>query len=315
MGIRFRKSKNIGPFRFTLSKSGISTSVGVKGFRVTKTASGRVRTTASIPGTGISYIKETSANKQKQTPKNHMLNTNNNQIQLNDLPRVHKKTSFYICLILGAFILLTGITDFFYGSMSSYDNSGITILWGIGLLVAAYFLKRRNDRERAEYNKAIEARKAEIQRLEGELEVKKAEVKSIKEQIRSERDAAKARQEEWERTHGRIITKVAGVTFDNEDGSSRQKILKAAMAEEACGTVDLELNEDEKGVVTIAVFYDGEQIGYIPKNRVADVDPIMDRITAGNLTVERFRPDEDDGEYIYRADLTLVYTKEPDDAT
>ena len=98
MGIRFRKSKNIGPFRFTLSKSGISTSVGVKGFRVTKTASGRVRTTASIPGTGISYIKETSANKQNQTPKNHMLNTNNNQIQLNDLPRVHKKTSFYISL-------------------------------------------------------------------------------------------------------------------------------------------------------------------------------------------------------------------------
>lgn len=233
----------------------------------------------------------------------------------NDLPKVHKKTSFYICLILGAFMLLTGIADFFYGSMSSYDNSGITILWGIGLLVAAYFLKRRNDRERAEYNKAIEARKAEIQRLEGELEVKKAEVKSIKEQIRAEQDAAKARQAEWERTHGRIITKVAGVTFDNEDGSSRQRILKAAMAEEASGTVDLELNEDEKGVVTIAVFYDGEQIGYIPKNRIADVDPIMDRITAGNLTVERFRPDEDDGEYIYRADLTLVYTKEPDDAT
>ena len=59
MGLRFRKSKKIGPFRVTLSKSGISTSVGVKGFRVTKTASGRVRTTATLPGTGISYVKET----------------------------------------------------------------------------------------------------------------------------------------------------------------------------------------------------------------------------------------------------------------
>lgn len=314
MGIRFRKSKNIGPFRFTLSKSGISTSVGVKGFRVTKTASGRVRTTASIPGTGISYIKETSANKQNQTPKNHMLNTNNNQIQLNDLPRVHKKTSFYICLILGAFMLLTGITDFFYGSMSSYDNSGITILWGIGLLVAAYFLKRRNDRERAEYNKAIEARKAEIQRLENELEVKKAEVKSIKEQIRAEQDAAKARQAEWERTHGRIITKVSGVTFDNEDGSSRQRILKAAFGEESCGSVVLELY-DYKGQDAIAVYYDDEQVGTIPKSQVEKVKAVMDKISAGHLTVERFRPDEDDGEYIYRADLTLVYTKEPDDAT
>ena len=69
MGIRFRKSKNIGPFRVTLSKSGISTSVGVKGFRVTKTANGRIRTTASIPGTGISYVKDTSWKNAPSTPK------------------------------------------------------------------------------------------------------------------------------------------------------------------------------------------------------------------------------------------------------
>lgn len=68
MGFRFRKSKKIGPFRITLSKSGISTSVGVKGFRVTKTASGRIRTTASIPGTGISYVKETGRKRNASTP-------------------------------------------------------------------------------------------------------------------------------------------------------------------------------------------------------------------------------------------------------
>lgn len=58
MGFRFRKSKNIGPLRLTLSKKGIGASVGVKGFRVTKTASGRTRTTASVPGTGLSYVTE-----------------------------------------------------------------------------------------------------------------------------------------------------------------------------------------------------------------------------------------------------------------
>lgn len=63
MGLRFRKSMNLGPVRFTLSKSGLSTSVGVKGFRVTKTAKGKTRMTASIPGTGISYVKETGAPK------------------------------------------------------------------------------------------------------------------------------------------------------------------------------------------------------------------------------------------------------------
>lgn len=60
MGFRFRKSTNIGPFRITASKSGISTSFGGKGARVTKMADGRTRTTLSIPGTGISHVSETS---------------------------------------------------------------------------------------------------------------------------------------------------------------------------------------------------------------------------------------------------------------
>ena len=59
MGFRFRKSINFGPFRINFSKSGIGYSFGGKGFRVTKTATGKTRTTASIPGTGISYTKET----------------------------------------------------------------------------------------------------------------------------------------------------------------------------------------------------------------------------------------------------------------
>lgn len=60
MGFRLRKSFNFGPFRLNLSKSGIGYSVGTKGFRVTKKATGGTRATASIPGTGISYVKESA---------------------------------------------------------------------------------------------------------------------------------------------------------------------------------------------------------------------------------------------------------------
>ena len=63
MGFRFRKSVNLGPFRLNFSKSGVGASVGTKGFRVTKKAGGGTRTTASIPGTGISYVTETSGKK------------------------------------------------------------------------------------------------------------------------------------------------------------------------------------------------------------------------------------------------------------
>lgn len=56
-----------------MSKSGVSYSWGTKGFRVTKTANGKVRTTSSIPGTGISYSQEFgskkgSANRQNTKP-------------------------------------------------------------------------------------------------------------------------------------------------------------------------------------------------------------------------------------------------------
>lgn len=59
MGFRFRKSFGFGPFRATISKSGISTSVGVKGARITKRADGKTQTTVSIPGTGISHVSTT----------------------------------------------------------------------------------------------------------------------------------------------------------------------------------------------------------------------------------------------------------------
>ena len=55
MGIRFRKSVNIGPFRVSASRSGIGYSVGGRGFRVGKDARGRKYHSFSIPGTGVSY--------------------------------------------------------------------------------------------------------------------------------------------------------------------------------------------------------------------------------------------------------------------
>lgn len=58
MGMRYRKSIKAGPFRINLSKSGMGWSVGGKVYRYTRSANGRTRTTTSIPGTGISWVKE-----------------------------------------------------------------------------------------------------------------------------------------------------------------------------------------------------------------------------------------------------------------
>lgn len=64
MGLRYRKSINLGGgFRINISQSGVGYSYGIKGFRVTKTAKGNVRTTASIPGTGVSFVDEKNYHK------------------------------------------------------------------------------------------------------------------------------------------------------------------------------------------------------------------------------------------------------------
>lgn len=60
MGIRYRKSFKLGPLRINLSKSGVGYSVGNKFYRVTKKANGGMRTTATLPGTGISDVKDYS---------------------------------------------------------------------------------------------------------------------------------------------------------------------------------------------------------------------------------------------------------------
>ncbi len=56
--VTFRKSKKVGPLRFTVSPRGLSTSAGVPGFRVSANSKGEVRRTVSVPGTGIYDTKK-----------------------------------------------------------------------------------------------------------------------------------------------------------------------------------------------------------------------------------------------------------------
>lgn len=73
MGLRFRKKINLGNgFRINLSKSGVGCSVGMKGARATLTSNGRLRSTTSIPGTGLSYVTESSKSKKNHNKSNNV---------------------------------------------------------------------------------------------------------------------------------------------------------------------------------------------------------------------------------------------------
>jgi hypothetical protein len=51
--VQFRKSKKVGPFRFTLTKRGFSTSAGAGPLRISKGADGKLRRTLRVPGVGL----------------------------------------------------------------------------------------------------------------------------------------------------------------------------------------------------------------------------------------------------------------------
>ncbi len=70
--VQYRKQKKLGPFRFTVSQRGISTSFGAGLFRISKGADGKVRRTVRIPGTGIYDTKVVSRPPRKHASGKEM---------------------------------------------------------------------------------------------------------------------------------------------------------------------------------------------------------------------------------------------------
>lgn len=113
MGFRYRKSVKLPfGFRVNFSRKGIGYSWGVKGYRKTVTADGKLRTTYSIPGTGVSYVEE---EKLRRNSENNIrsqsdvdLYTNNHR---EDLERFRPKKKFQkrnivILIFIGIFIMI-----------------------------------------------------------------------------------------------------------------------------------------------------------------------------------------------------------------
>lgn len=172
-----------------------------------------------------------------------------------------------------------------------------TMLWMFVILilipvVALVILKRKQKQQ-----KQVEAAAA------AEKQRKLDELRTAREAEHAER---KARAAEWAAQHGRLVLPLAGVTFDNEDGRSRQKILRELKAND--GVCDLELEPFTwKGSDAVRVIVDGEVAGNIRKSDVPKVMEIFDRIENAHVDVETFTNDDD--ERIYRADLTIIYAK------
>lgn len=130
--------------------------------------------------------------------------------------------------------------------------------------------------------------KSDLERLDAE---KKASAEVEKETVQAMPTVLKKDKQDAPK-YGRIFTKVVGVTFNNEDGSSRQKYLREAFAA-PYGDVTLEQYEFE-GEPAIRVMFNDWCIGHIPRNKIDEILPIMADITRNELTISNNDFGEDD---------------------
>ena len=108
MAIRFRKSIKLMPgVRVSLSKSGISGSLGVNGARVSVNSKGQVRGTAGISGTGLSSTTMLNS-KSKSKSKKSDEDTINEIVPIvtskDDVPNISLFMVVIPWILLGAFV-------------------------------------------------------------------------------------------------------------------------------------------------------------------------------------------------------------------
>ncbi len=124
----------------------------------------------------------------------------------------------------------------------------------------------------------------------------------------AEQKAAEARKQEYDARHGLLEVSVAGVTFDNDDGTSRQRLLSGIYKEAEGGGTAATLEEYEfKGKPAVRVLVEGKCVGVIRNADLPQVLPIVRNVEAVILYADRFK--DDGGETVYRADLRIEYAK------
>lgn len=125
----------------------------------------------------------------------------------------------------------------------------------------------------------------------------------VEKQKREEEELAEKRKR-YAETHMRVEFAVAGVTFKNDDGTSRQSILKRMSKEDFVVT---SLGEFEyEGSPAVAVLLDDERIGSVPGKSLPDVLPLFTegkKLSSITSDIEDF--EDEDGKKIYRCDVTL----------
>ena len=201
-----------------------------------------------------------------------------------------KKNRGWIWLLVGAVWVTLGTV-----SVMSSPQYDVQARWPFAavaaalLYAAAFFVRKMVQKDDAENAARWQAAADEKQR---EYDEKVARVRAFREQ------------------HPEIRYAVAGVTFKNEDGTDRQKILQEmSFNEPSDNDVWFEEDEDQGKGSGIRVLTDYGCVGYIRRSDKEKVRRFFEnKVWYKYLNVEQFTNDE--GRSIYRADVVFVMDRE-----
>ena len=131
MALRFRKSMKIMPgVRLSLSKGGVSTSLGTTGARMTLGSDGKVRGTLGIPGSGLSNTEVLGKSKSKKSVKTNETVEKTEKIIMTEtgaeLPSLDNMPNYNL---IGGVILPYFIFYFIVGSWAGYLVGGFAMLY------------------------------------------------------------------------------------------------------------------------------------------------------------------------------------------
>ena len=199
--------------------------------------------------------------------------------------------AFTVILILG-------------GCATMYDpDFGTTVgqsaaALGLGLVLAFVTWRLRVDVKKEQQAKALQAQKEHEELME------KARIEREKQEEERRRQRELFRYERYA---------VAGVTFKNDDGTDRQRILREIYlnSDAHCGVwfeEDEELGE-ESGIRVLTEF---GCVGFVRRSDKAKIRRFFGRaMQTAYLAVELF--ENDDGQKIYRADIQIVMKRDDPD--
>ena len=123
-------------------------------------------------------------------------------------------------------------------------------------------------------------------------------------------DGWEARRQEDKRRFKRLRFPVAGVTFKNDDGTDRQKILREiALNDDGVAEVSFRENDELGEDSGIEVMTEYGCVGFVRRSDKAEIRRFFDRMAhSQHLGVELF--ENDDGQKIYRADVCITMDRD-----